>query len=170
MMFFHADWSGACRALLERVFADEAVVKASENFVRLLLDVSRDTQCPQKYAVPSIPAVLFFNPDGKEVDRLKSRDPEGVAAHLQEVAQRHRRNPRFHREYGPARDRAKEEGKPLAIFFYDARPGSQNYARALDHESLAKPEQKPYRKIYGSKTASDLRKNFEEALKQAAPR
>lgn len=108
MMFFTADRCGPCKALKAGAFSDEAVVKASEGLVRLLLDADRDGPYFEKYGVQGIPTVLFFTPDGKEVDRLKSRAPEDVAVQLKEISEKHGRNPRFHREYGPGRDRAKE--------------------------------------------------------------
>lgn len=136
MIFFTAEWCGPCKALKAGAFSDENVVKASEGLVRLIVDADRDGAIFEKYGVESMPTVIFLNPDGKEVDRLKSRDPEAVAAQFKEVAEKHGRNPRFFKEFAPALAKAKEDGKPLAIFFFDEKAGSQNYARTLDDESL----------------------------------
>jgi len=108
------------------------VVKASEALVRLLAD----DETFMKFNVRAIPTVIFLNPDGKEVERLKGRTPEAVAAQFKEVAEKYGRNPKFLKEYGPALTRAKEDGKPLGVFFYDDKAGSQNYAKTLDDESL----------------------------------
>lgn len=108
------------------------MVKASEALVRLLAD----DETFMKFNVRSIPTIIFLDADGKEVDRLKGRSPEAVAAQFKEVAEKYGRNPKFLKEYGPALAKAKEDGKPLAVFFYDDKAGSQNYAKALDDESL----------------------------------
>jgi thiol:disulfide interchange protein len=113
-------------------FSDENVVKASEALVRLLAD----DETFMKFNVRSIPTIIFLDADGKEVDRLKGRSPEAVAAQFKEVAEKYGRNPKFHKEYAPALAKAKEDGKPLAVFFYDDKAGSQNYAKTLDDESL----------------------------------
>jgi hypothetical protein len=113
-------------------FSDENVVKASEALVRLLAD----DETFMKFNVRAIPTVIFLDPDGKEVERLKGRTPEAVAAQFKEVAEKYGRNPKFLKEYGPALARAKEDGKPLGVFFHDDKAGSQNYARTLDDESL----------------------------------
>jgi thiol-disulfide isomerase/thioredoxin len=206
MIFFTAEWCGPCKALKAGAFSDENVVKASEGLVRLLADADRNPEIFQKYAVESMPTVIFFDPDGKEVGRLKNRSPEAVASQFKEIAEKHGRNPKFLKEYGPALAKAKEEGKPLGVLFFDEKAGSQNYARLLDDEALKefyekivfvkveakkgcpvtkqynvtappilyvvdpaaeKPEENPYRKIYGQKTARDFKKDFEEALKKA---
>ena len=113
-------------------FSDEKVVKASEALVRLLAG----DEVFVKFNVRGIPTVIFLDPDGKEVERLKDRSPEGVAAKFKEIVEKYGRNPKFQKEYAPALAKAKEDGKPLAIFFYDDKAGSQAYAKTLDDESL----------------------------------
>jgi thiol:disulfide interchange protein len=117
-------------------FSDENVVKASEALVRLVVDADRDGAVFQKYGVNGMPTILFLDPDGKKVDELKSRAPAAVAAQFKEVAEKFGRNPKLLKEYAPALAKAKEDGKPLAVFFYDDKAGSLAYAKALDDESL----------------------------------
>ncbi len=108
------------------------MVKESEALVRLLAD----DETFVKFGVQGIPTVIFLNPDGKEVERLRNRSPEAVAAKFKEIAEKYGRNPKFLKEYAPALAKAKEDGKPLAVFFCDDKPGSQAYAKTLDDESL----------------------------------
>ncbi len=117
-------------------------MKASEGLVRLLVDADRQGAIFQKYGVNSMPTVIFLDPEGKKVGELRSRAPDAVAARFTEIAQKYGRNPKFLKEYAPAAAKAKEEGKPLAVFFYDGKPASQAYAKALDDESLKELHEK----------------------------
>ena len=42
-----------------------------------------------KYGVRGYPTVVFTDPDGKEVDRMKSRDAAAVTAQIEDVAKKH---------------------------------------------------------------------------------
>jgi len=134
------------------------VVKASEALVRLMVNADRDGAVFAKYGVQSMPTILFLDPDGKEVARLKGRDAKSVEAQFKEVAGKYGRNPKCLKEYAPAVTRAKDEGKPLAVFFHDDKPGSQAYAKALDDESLKELYEKiVFVKIEAKKGAPEVK-------------
>lgn len=113
------------------------MVKASESLIRVLVDNKGGEEIFDKHKVERMPTILFLDPDGKKVDEFVGvKPPEELEPLLKSVTEKFGRKPRFHKEYDQALDRAKAESKPLALFFFDAKQASVDYAKALDDKSL----------------------------------
>ena len=71
MLDFYADWCTYCKEYEEYVFPDPAVQAALKDFVLLQADVTAmdddDKALMKRARVILPPAILFFNPDGREV-------------------------------------------------------------------------------------------------------
>ena len=74
MIDFAADWCAPCYEL-ELTFAEEEVYGAlTEHFVHLKVDVSKgtdaDDEWQERYSAETLPAVVFLDPDAREVGRV----------------------------------------------------------------------------------------------------
>ncbi len=83
MIDFAANWCTPC-AELELTFAEDGVFEAiTDNFVPLKFDVSegsdQDDDLQARYRSGTLPAVIFFSPDGRELGRVsKFLDAEEI--------------------------------------------------------------------------------------------
>lgn len=69
MIDFFATWCGPCKMMDEEVWPDKAVAAAAGKFVTVRLDVDQHETEARQYNIDSIPAVVFLDAAGKEVDR-----------------------------------------------------------------------------------------------------
>src|SRR5207249_10400880 len=67
---------------------------------------------------------------------LMSHEPEMVRKQLEEVAAKSGRAARWHDSVTAGFDAARSASKPVALFFVDAKPASEVYAKALEDKSL----------------------------------
>lgn len=70
---FSAKWWGACNRLLAETYIDPALIAyASENFVSYRLDVdsTQNDALSERYNIHSIPAFVFVDENGDEIDRI----------------------------------------------------------------------------------------------------
>jgi len=74
MMDFYADWCIACVELDHKTYNQPEVLSRAEKFVALKMDFTRQDdwskQMTDKYGVKGMPTVIFFGPDGKEIERF----------------------------------------------------------------------------------------------------
>ncbi len=72
MMDFYADWCIPCLELDRKTFTDAAVMSATQEFVRLKVDLthfdSPESEALRKeYAIAGVPTIVFLDRDGNEV-------------------------------------------------------------------------------------------------------
>ncbi len=89
---FGADWCGACNELDHQTFSDPRVVAEAQRFVTVRVDLSADTQTPEKwallrgYAQNGLPLVVLHGPDGREITRVTGfLPPDEFLARMREV-------------------------------------------------------------------------------------
>ncbi|MBW1945606.1 MAG: thioredoxin family protein [Deltaproteobacteria bacterium] len=72
---FYADWCEPCRAMDEEVFSDPGVVRLSQNFLTMRVDLTKrqpyQDALLRKYKVRGVPTVLFLNREGLEEESLR---------------------------------------------------------------------------------------------------
>jgi len=76
---FYADWCTPCRELDKKTFHDQDVVKKSEKFIMIKVDLTKEAnpnvlQLLKKYDVKGVPTVIFLDPDGNEIKELEVVD------------------------------------------------------------------------------------------------
>ncbi len=86
MLDFYADWCVACRIMARDVFPRPAVQAALSGYVWLQVDVTANTEANSAlaaaYNVPGLPAILFFRPDGSEIEGQRVLGEQNEAAFL----------------------------------------------------------------------------------------
>jgi len=74
MMDFYADWCIACVELDHKTYNQPEVLARAEKFVALKMDFTRQDewskQMTEKYGVKGMPTVIFFGPEGREIERF----------------------------------------------------------------------------------------------------
>jgi len=76
---FYADWCTPCRELDKKTFHDPDVVKESEKFSMIKVDLTKETnpdvlQLLKKYDVKGVPTVIFLDTGGNEIKELQIVD------------------------------------------------------------------------------------------------
>ena len=73
---FYTDWCGWCRVLDRAVYPDPAVRRQLDRAVFLRLDAEREgAEAARRYRVDGFPTIVFIDPDGKEVGRIRGFYP-----------------------------------------------------------------------------------------------
>jgi len=71
---FAADWCLPCLEMKRSTFVDPEVTREAERFATLVADVTesspRNDALLAEFAVVGVPTIIFYGPDGEEVDRL----------------------------------------------------------------------------------------------------
>lgn len=73
MVDFWAQWCGWCRRLERTTYVDPVVVRLSDAFVSVKVDVEggrREQEIVRRYDVSSLPTIAFLSPSGRLVRRL----------------------------------------------------------------------------------------------------
>ncbi|MBW1702252.1 MAG: thioredoxin family protein [Deltaproteobacteria bacterium] len=72
---FYADWCGPCRAMKESVFRQPDIVKLSQSFVNVQVDMTKrhpqHEELRKRYQVRGVPTIIFINRRGIEEKRLR---------------------------------------------------------------------------------------------------
>jgi thiol:disulfide interchange protein DsbD len=76
---FYADWCTPCRQLDKKTFHDKDIVKESEKFTMIKVDLTKEAnpdvlQLLQKYDVKGVPTVIFLDIGGNEIKELQIVD------------------------------------------------------------------------------------------------
>ncbi|RJP78062.1 MAG: DUF255 domain-containing protein [Candidatus Zixiibacteriota bacterium] len=90
MMDFYADWCVACVELDHRTYNQPEVLARADQFVALKMDFTRQNDwskaMSEKYGVKGMPTVIFFSPEGQEVERFVGfRSADDVAEIMDRV-------------------------------------------------------------------------------------
>lgn len=70
MVYFGTEWCLNCQSYTKYLFSDADFVKSAEGFVPVMIDVDRDEQLADRYAVKGIPDVLFMDAEGEVLHRV----------------------------------------------------------------------------------------------------
>jgi thiol:disulfide interchange protein len=76
---FTADWCPACRTLNKEALSDAGVKAAMSDFTLVKVDLSHQgapgTEAARQYDVRSIPTMILFDAEGRQVDRIVGAPP-----------------------------------------------------------------------------------------------
>ncbi len=90
VMDFWAEWCAACIELDHKTWNQPEVLELANGFVALKMDLTARTPAndalTDKYGVVGMPTVIFFDPDGNELERFSGfKDADDVAAIMDRV-------------------------------------------------------------------------------------
>lgn len=91
VMDFYADWCVACVELDHKTWVDARIQGEAERFVAIKLDFTKNDAADKArqahYGVVGLPTVIFFDSEGKEVERFFGfRGPDQVLASMKRVS------------------------------------------------------------------------------------
>ena len=77
IMVFHATWCTACKQY-RKVFRDPEIVRATQDFVMILIDADKDKVANGAFAPDGtyVPRTLFLNAEGDIQSSIRGKDPE----------------------------------------------------------------------------------------------
>jgi thiol:disulfide interchange protein DsbD len=74
MMDFYADWCAACKELDYKTYNQPEIIARAAGFISLKMDFTKQNdwskEMIKKYNVAGMPTVIFFAPDGRELERF----------------------------------------------------------------------------------------------------
>jgi thioredoxin-related protein len=87
MADFYTEWCGWCKKLDTEVYTDSRVTRiARDHFVAVKIDGDKHEQLVHKYEVRGYPTIVFLEPDGQELKRIRGFEPAKLfAADMLEV-------------------------------------------------------------------------------------
>ncbi len=118
------------------------MLEAAKGLVPILVDCSQKgpPELMQKYGVKGYPTVVFTDHTGKEVEKLRGRDPASVKSQIEDVVKKYAVQVFLDGSIDDAKAAAKEQGKLLGVVFMDDDPKSEKknaYVKAvLLHDEL----------------------------------
>lgn len=71
LLAFHASWCPPCKMMKHQTYHDPEVIKTTDQFVRIMVDVDAQGEVAGKYGIDPIPAYVVLNPNGTIADRFE---------------------------------------------------------------------------------------------------
>ena len=90
----------------------------------------------KKYGVTGSPTLLFLKPDGTKVG-VGGRDSAGLIKQFGEIAEKYNRAPKWAENEETALKAAKEDQKPLVVYYRDDKPRSELALQEFSAQPLA---------------------------------
>jgi thiol:disulfide interchange protein len=73
LVFFTAKWCRFCHEMQREAFANDQVVRLSQEFVCVLVDADEETGTCSDFGIRGYPTIQFISPDGVQLNRLVGR-------------------------------------------------------------------------------------------------
>jgi hypothetical protein len=111
-------------------------VKASEKVNRFLLLSGKTDAVWKKFGVTGAPTLIFVDPAGKKVG-TGTRDSAGLIKSFNEISEKYGRAPKWAENEETALKAAKEEQKPLVVYYRDDKQKSEQALSEFSVQPLA---------------------------------
>jgi thioredoxin-like negative regulator of GroEL len=86
MVVFHADWCGVCQQMNAGTYPDARVVRESNSFSMVRVDVDKRSDVAQQFRVSELPTVIWLNGKGELLARVSGLyAPDEMAELMQKV-------------------------------------------------------------------------------------
>ena len=70
LLAFHASWCGPCKQMKRNTYHDPDVITAADRFVRVIIDIDKSPEIPDKYQVVAVPTYIVLSPTGAELTQF----------------------------------------------------------------------------------------------------
>ena len=90
-----------------------------------------------RYGIRGYPTVVFTDPEGKEVDRMRGRTPDAIIRQIETLAEKHAGGPAWVGSIKEGLKSADKAGKPVAILFTDGSEDATATEKAFGDKDLA---------------------------------
>lgn len=144
MIDFYGESCEWCKKLDKETFSDPQVDLLSKNFVCVKIDGNKNPALLDKYKIPGVPAVIFLNNSGAEIERIIGyREPAPFIEVMQKVlsslpqkaedsAEYETGSINWLYSYDEALNKARQENKPIMMDLYTEWCG---WCKKLDEET-----------------------------------
>ena len=116
--------------------SDDDVVKASEKLNRFMMMAGKHDAVAKKYGVSGYPTFIFIGPDGKKVGDA-SRDATTLVKQIGETAEKYNRSPKWAENEETGTGTARQEQKPLVVFYRDDKAKSEAAEQEFNAQAVA---------------------------------
>jgi|SRR5688572_1041309 len=124
VVFYFTDNGLPCKALDAGAFSAKEVINVSRRFLPVMLecpDEKAHDEWRKRLKVTAFPTITILEPDGKTHHEITAREPADLSAELLKVARRFPgRDVMWVTSIESAVEKAKEEARPLALYFHAA--------------------------------------------------
>jgi len=124
LVFYFTDGGLPCKALDGGAWSAKEVVTVSRRLLPVMLecpDEKSHDEWRKRLKVAAFPTIAILEPDGKTIHEITAREPADVAAELLKVARRFPgRDVMWVSSMEAAVEKAKDDPRPLAIYFHPA--------------------------------------------------
>jgi hypothetical protein len=126
---------------LERgAFSDKGVALAAQKIVPILVDCNWGKSYKDisgRYGIRGYPTVVFADPEGNEIGRMRARKPEAIIKQIESVAGRFPGGPAWIESIDEALKEAAKSSKPVLILTGDGEKAMQSTQKAFSDPTLA---------------------------------
>lgn len=110
-------------------------MKASKGLALIYVDCTvqgAHKATSEKFGVRGYPTVVFLDGEGKDVGRLQTHSPAGVAQQFGDLVKNHSKRPDWAESLDAGIARAKEASKPVLVFVADPREGVSQVSNVVE--------------------------------------
>jgi len=116
------------------------LVAAADKVVPIFVDCNwgrANRDITGRYGIRGYPTVVFADPEGKEIERMRGRTPDAIIRQIETVADKHPGGPAWVESVKEGLKAADKAGKPVVILYTDGGEDATATEKAIADKELA---------------------------------